>query len=88
MILFLSEICRLILGSPFLSISFLKLLFNLIFIYKGFLEEEKFLQTYKVFLNESTYLEECRAYIENEVEFSKKIHGKNLKEYLITNRKL
>jgi hypothetical protein len=50
--------------------------------FKGFLEDEELFNTYNSFINECKHLEECHIYISRGIQFSTKIHGKDLKEYL------
>ena len=83
MVLLVSEICRLILGNFQSSSNEFLSLFDMFKIeIIGFLEEEMLFNTYNTLLKESKHLEECRIYINNGIQFSTSIHGKNLKKYL------
>jgi hypothetical protein len=48
----------------------------------GFLEEELLFETYTTFLTECKHLEECRLYIDKGIQFSTKVHGKTLRQFL------
>ena len=55
---------------------------------KGYLEEENLNGTYELFLNECKYLNECKQYLNSGIDFKKTIHGRTLKQYLLTSTHL
>lgn len=52
------------------------------------MEEENLKRTYETFLNECKYLEECKFYHQKSLQFSKKINGKTLKDFLLINESI
>lgn len=48
----------------------------------GFLEEEQLFESYNSFLKECKHLNECQLYIRKGIQFSTKIHGKTLRQFL------
>ena len=48
----------------------------------GFLEEEQLFESYNSFLKECQFLNECQIYIRKGIQFSTKIHGKTLRQFL------